>query len=298
VYIFDCIEFNERFRCGDIASDVAFLAMDLDYHGLPALSNYFVRSFSDQIRDIQLLELVDFYKCYRAYVRGKIGGFTWASDGIDSNTKERARCEALRYFRLALNYAGGTEIPDLYVFFGLSGTGKSTIASAWAERYKLPFYNSDRVRKESIVGIPAEESHYEPFGQGIYSRQHTLNTYKTLARLAGKHLMQGESVILDATYRDREERLRLLELATEAKANIHFILCTCPEHKIKERLVRRSSIKSQISDGRWEIYLKQKEDFDPTNHLNQDYLISLSTDRPVKELVDELDKRFSIISKQ
>ena len=28
--IFDCIEFNDRFRYGDVAAEVAFLAMDLD----------------------------------------------------------------------------------------------------------------------------------------------------------------------------------------------------------------------------------------------------------------------------
>jgi aminoglycoside phosphotransferase family enzyme/predicted kinase len=292
VYIFDCIEFNERFRCGDVASDVAFLAMDLDYHGLPTLSNYFVRSFSDQIGDAQLLELMDFYKCYRAYVRGKIGCFTWASDGIDSDTKEKAGRQASKYFRLALNYAGGIGVPDLYVFFGLSGTGKTVIASAWAKNHQLPFYNSDRVRKGSVARIPTEERHWEPFGEGIYSQQQTLKTYKALACLAGKHLMQGEPVILDATYRDREERLRLLGLAREAKANIHFILCTCPEQEIKERLTQRARIETQVSDGRWEIYLKQKEVFAPTDDLDQDHLMVLPTNRPIAELLDELDNKF------
>jgi aminoglycoside phosphotransferase family enzyme/predicted kinase len=303
VYIFDCIEFNERFRCGDVASDVAFLAMDLDYHGLPTLSNYFIRSFSDKTGDAQLVELKDFYKCYRAYVRGKIGCFTWASDGIDSDTKESARRQASKYFRLALNYAGGIGAPDLYVFFGLSGTGKSTVASAWAKTHQLPFYNSDRVRKEFVARIPTEERHWERFGQGIYSQQQTLRTYRALACLAGKHLMQGEPVILDATYRDREERLRLLDLAKESKANIHFILCTCPEQEIKERLTQRARVETQVSDGRWEIYLKQKELFAPKDDLDQYHLMVLSTDRPVSELLDELDKKFlnqgrSVISGQ
>jgi len=292
VYVFDCIEFNKRFRCGDIASDVAFLAMDLDYHGLPTLSNYFVRSFSDQIGDAQLLELMDFYKCYRAYVRGKIGCFTWASDGIDMETKESAGRQASKYFRLALNYAGGISAPDLYVFFGLSGTGKSTVASAWAKDHQLPLYNSDRVRKESVAGIPSEEHHWEPFDQGIYSREHTLKTYRALACLAGKHLMQGESVILDATYRDKEERLRLLDLAGESKANIHFILCICPEHEIKGRLTRRAQTETEVSDGRWEIYLKQKEQFTPTDDLDRDNLIVLSTDRSIQEILQELDENF------
>ncbi len=289
VYVFDCIEFNERFRCGDIASDVAFLAMDLDYHGLPALSNYFAKSFSNEIGDAQLLELMDFYKCYRAYVRGKIGCFTWASDGIDNNTKQDAARQASEFFRLALNYSEGLSTPHLYVFFGLSGTGKTTIASAWAERHRLEVYNSDRVRKELVTGIPAEERHWEPFGKGIYSPEQTLKTYKTLARLAGKHLMQGESVILEATYRDREERLRLIELAKEARADIHFIHCTCPEHDIKNRLTQRAQTEHQVSDGRWEIYLQQKKLFAPETDIDQSNLLAVTTDKPVTELMDMLD---------
>ena len=33
IIIFDCIEFNKRFRYGDVAAEAAFLAMDLDYNG-------------------------------------------------------------------------------------------------------------------------------------------------------------------------------------------------------------------------------------------------------------------------
>ena len=51
VYIFDCIEFNERFRYCDVASDIAFLAMDLDYHGLASLSERFVARFIEKSGD-------------------------------------------------------------------------------------------------------------------------------------------------------------------------------------------------------------------------------------------------------
>ena len=36
IAVFDCIEFNRRFRHGDVAADVAFLAMDLDERAYPA----------------------------------------------------------------------------------------------------------------------------------------------------------------------------------------------------------------------------------------------------------------------
>ena len=35
IKIIDCVEFNDRFRYVDITSDLAFLAMDLDFEGYP-----------------------------------------------------------------------------------------------------------------------------------------------------------------------------------------------------------------------------------------------------------------------
>ncbi len=43
--IYDCIEFNHRFRYNDIACDLAFLAMDLDFNGRPELSDLLQREY-------------------------------------------------------------------------------------------------------------------------------------------------------------------------------------------------------------------------------------------------------------
>ncbi len=105
VYIYDCIEFNDRFRYCDVASDVAFLAMDLDFHGLKALSQSFIDSFIRKTGDNGLLEVLGFYKCYRAYVRGKIGLFTAADPAVDEDVKERNLQNAAKYFQLSQQYA-------------------------------------------------------------------------------------------------------------------------------------------------------------------------------------------------
>ncbi|MHB1350198.1 MAG: hypothetical protein ACYCYR_10030 [Desulfobulbaceae bacterium] len=107
VYIYDCIEFNQRFRYCDVASDIAFLAMDLDYHRLPELSAYFVERFAAESGDPGLYELLPFYKCYRAYVRGKIGLFTAGDPAVDEGTRAACLEGAARYFELAHGYAAG-----------------------------------------------------------------------------------------------------------------------------------------------------------------------------------------------
>jgi aminoglycoside phosphotransferase family enzyme len=75
IIIFDCIEFNEHFRCGDVAEDVAFLTMDLDFNGYPQHADTFIQTYIKHSGDADLLTLLNFYRCYYAYVRGKVTSF-------------------------------------------------------------------------------------------------------------------------------------------------------------------------------------------------------------------------------
>ncbi|HID31313.1 MAG TPA: hypothetical protein EYP19_15120, partial [Desulfobacterales bacterium] len=68
IQIIDCIEFNERFRYGDITSDLAFLAMDLDYEGYPQIAHSLLKDYVAFTRDQDVFVPLDFYKCYRAFV--------------------------------------------------------------------------------------------------------------------------------------------------------------------------------------------------------------------------------------
>jgi hypothetical protein len=104
VYIFDAVEFNERFRYSDVASDVAFLAMDLEFRKQPDLSKFFVRKYVEYSGDSEAAKLLPFYKCYRAYVRGKVVGFRLNDPNIAAKEKDEALKEAKAYFKLAVGY--------------------------------------------------------------------------------------------------------------------------------------------------------------------------------------------------
>jgi aminoglycoside phosphotransferase family enzyme len=105
VSIFDCIEFNERFRYTDVAADIAFLAMDLDYHHREDLSEHLIRAYIGESGDHELMEVLDFYKCYRAYVRGKVESFRLDDPHIPEEEKKEAMERARKYFDLAYRYA-------------------------------------------------------------------------------------------------------------------------------------------------------------------------------------------------
>ena len=104
ISIYDCIEFNDRFRYCDVAAEVAFLAMDLDYYGHPGLSKDFTDGYVKTSKDNELLKLLNFYKCYRAYVRGKVGSFKLDDPLIPEEEKTKAIATARRYFELAESY--------------------------------------------------------------------------------------------------------------------------------------------------------------------------------------------------
>jgi len=105
IYIFDAIEFNERFRYSDVASDIAFLAMDLDFKERSDLSNFFVERYVKYSEDQELMKLLPFYKCYRAYVRGKVTSFKLKDPSVGGEEKRAAMKEAKAYFELASTYA-------------------------------------------------------------------------------------------------------------------------------------------------------------------------------------------------
>jgi hypothetical protein len=104
ICIYDCIEFNDRFRYTDVASEVAFLAMDLDHWDRQDLSDRFVREYVSRRNDEQMLLLLNFYKCYRAMVRAKVNCFRLDDALLSAEAKAKALREAQEYFRLAEEY--------------------------------------------------------------------------------------------------------------------------------------------------------------------------------------------------
>jgi aminoglycoside phosphotransferase family enzyme len=104
ICIYDCIEFNDRFRYSDVALEIAFLAMDLDRYQQAGLSRHLVNTYVGLSHDEEFLKLLNFYKCYRAYVRGKVESFKLDDPLISQTEKAKALESAQGYFQLAESY--------------------------------------------------------------------------------------------------------------------------------------------------------------------------------------------------
>src|SRR5512137_2484814 len=97
--------------------------------------------------------LIDFYKVYRAFVRGKVESFRLNDAGINPAEQDAARQRATRYFRLARGYIERRRLPPcLYITCGLMGAGKSSLADQLSFELGFPCFRSDTVRKQ-IAGL-------------------------------------------------------------------------------------------------------------------------------------------------
>ena len=287
ILIFDCIEFNPRFRYGDVAADIAFLLMDLDFHGHPGFSAELAAAYLSFSGDWPLYLLLNFYKTYRACVRGKVFSFRLDDPAISFPEKTAAQEVARRYFLLARQYAEKMNRPSLILTCGLMGTGKSTIARVLSDALGWKRLSSDMVRKE-LAGLSSAERRYEPFQQGIYASDFSEKTYRTLFAQAGGLLLAGSSVILDASFHRERERAAALDLATKMRADFLMIECRCEDVIIRQRLDARLRKENEPSDGRWEIFQEQKKIFERIQGWNPDLYLSLDTRLPLEECLQKI----------
>jgi aminoglycoside phosphotransferase family enzyme/predicted kinase len=285
VYLFDCIEFNDRFRCADVAAEVAFLAMDLDHLGRADLGQVFTDVYSRRSEDRELGSLLDFYKCYRAFVRGKVIGFQLDQSGRDTGELERIAMEARAYFDLAYAYSQRQVEPILLVSMGLPASGKTTLARALAGRLSLVHLSSDIMRKR-LARIRPTEHRFEGFERGLYGRSMSRRAYAAMRKQAAKWLRRGKSVVLDATYGQPSERAALRQLARRTGARLVVLLCRADESVLRERLAARMQDTHSVSDARPELWPALKAAFvEPTELLE---ILSVDTTQPLELAIGQI----------
>jgi hypothetical protein len=244
IYIFDCIEFNKRFRYCDIASDIGFLAMDLDYQNHPFLSSYLINLYVEKTSDVELFEVLNFYKSYRAYVRGKVIGFQLNDKNLVKKKKDRIVEIAKKYYQLSYYYSLLLSIdlkknrPIIFVVGGLSGTGKSTFASKLIVDYNASYINTDIIRKE-IAGIDKFERHHDAIDTGLYHPKKIDKTYETVIEKANKLLKNNCNVVLDATFQKMKYRDMVKKISDKNNAIYILIQTTCPDNVVKKWLETR-----------------------------------------------------------
>lgn len=297
IQIIDCIEFNERFRYGDIASDLAFLAMDLDHEGYTEIAQHLIEAYVRQTEDYDLFVLLDFYKCYRAFIRVKVNCFRLQGSDLSKEEREDIIRETHQYMHLAYRYAMGFTRPVIWIICGMPASGKTTIAGELAKTLCVEVFNSDVIRKK-LFGLQISDQTDIPFQEGIYSKGAGSLTYGKLLLATQEEIKRGNSVILDATFGKRNHRKEVMRLAKDMYTNLLFVECVCSETLLKKRLRMREK-QFSISDARLYHLEKIRKEFDPLDELCDDMHIVIDTKNSLKENIRQiLSQDYSLLSRQ
>ncbi len=279
IQIIDCIEFNERFRYGDTAVDLAFLHMDTERLARGDLSMAMLNGYTECSRDYGIYSLLDFYSCYRAIVKMKISCLSEA--GLEESSRKREmQSRAVQYLGLAFRYSVQFSRPTLYVLCGLPGTGKSTYAKNLRDIFDIALFRSDEARRK----LPEynERGGPVPFGAGIYKPDMRGFVYSRLLSAAHDELRTGRPAILDATFSLRKWRQEAVRLAEDLDANILFLECVCSRDTILERLARRRQGEDGQSDARPEHLDGLVDEFESMDELSPERHARINTEDEIE----------------
>jgi predicted kinase len=255
--------------------------MDLDREGYPQLARRLLKDYIQRSGDRDVMVLLDFYKCYRAFVRAKVNCFRLKQGGLAGEEALVLHHQVELFMALAYEYAQLFSRPTIWVVCGMIASGKSTVARALADALQTKTLRSDVIRKELFVQ-QRFQSRVVDFEEGLYSGEATSLTYGKLLLEAQDEIEGGDSVILDATFSREYQRRDVWRLAADMDANIVFIECRCREDVIRRRLAERAQ-DGDVSDARLkhlDAFKKRYEAFDA--HYNAIYF-QVDTEKPLKE---------------
>jgi hypothetical protein len=217
--LLDCLEFDDRLRYVDTLDDAAFLAMDLEHQGGPAPGERFLQLYGEYSGDRWPVSLGHHFRAYRAATRAAVAAVRAGQGGPGVD-------EARDLLSLAHRHLESGRV-RLVLVGGLPGTGKSTVADGLAERLGAVVVSSDPLRKE-LAGLSPADPAGAGYAEGLYRPEHTAATYAAMRARAAELLARGESVVLDASWTDAEERARVTALAGEADAELTALECRAP----------------------------------------------------------------------
>ncbi len=223
--VYDCVEFSQAIRCADVASDLAFLLLDLDRLGAGDVADALVVRYRAAGLDLPD-QMLDLYRTHRALVRVKVSALTIENASTEAD-RQFSRTVA-EWLHLAAAAALTTR-PATIAMTGFSGTGKSVVARDIANALNAPICSTDAIRQESA----------SPSGSR-YTPDERLANYRRLIERARGHLQTGVPVVLDGAFLRDDERNLAAELANEEGLPLIFVRVTADQAVVEQRIRNRS----------------------------------------------------------
>lgn len=264
---FDALEFNPELRWIDVAAELAFPWMDLLAHGRPTLAHRLLTRWLELTGDFDTLGLLRWQAVYRALVRVKVAWIHAGEPDVPDAVRSSEHAAAAQGLALAERLAAPAA-PRLVVTWGLSGSGKSTVARQIAEGIGAVWLRSD-VERKRLYGLAPTDRPGEGPGQvptaTLYGREATERTYAHLQATTAQALADGWAVVVDAACLRAHERRALMTVAAQADVPGHLLECRAPEPVLRERIAHREAQGRDASDAGVAVLAFQQQVREPFN---------------------------------
>ena len=283
---FDCIEFSDALRWIDTCSELAFLLMDLDDHDRRDLARRLLDAYLQRSGDYGGLELLDFYRAYRAMVRAKVASLRLAQLGNDD---PELAAEMSRYLELARRYSRPRR-SALLVTHGVSGSGKTFVSQRLLEGRDLIRLRSD-VERKRLAGLAATDSSGSGQGTGLYAADMTARTYRRLLELAEALTGWGFAVIVDAAFLAGAQRDLFRRFADARGLPFAIVHCAADDHVQRRRVRARSAGGKDASEADVAILDRQLRTAEPLRpaELARTIAVDTTAEPNVAEVLAFLD---------
>lgn len=285
--LIDCLQFLPRFRFGDPISDIAFLVMDLAYHGRRDLARAFADSYlrlrAADDRD-DGAELLPFYAAYRAAVRAKVDGLKSRESEVDPEARGRAERSAQAHWLLALaTLEPPARKPALVLIGGLPGSGKSTLARSVAARCEFEVIRTDEERRSLIEREPAV------FTAGRYTPKAIERVYQACREQAERKLRQGGRVIVDATFLKEHRRQEFLDLAVSLGVPTVMLITKVSAAEARRRIEQRAG-SGDASEATVDVHGQADQEWQPLGVSSAWRTAVLHADEEPDQVLDQAIK--------
>ena len=152
----------------------------------------------------------------------------------------------------------------LILISGLPGSGKTTLAKAYAARYGAVHLNSDLLRRE--LGL-----------MGHYSPEDKEKVYNTLLERTRQLLAEGREVVVDSTFFKESIREPFRHVASGSGARLYWVEVRAPERVIRERL----QTPRPDSEADFGVYEKIRDLYEP---LGEPHLVLWSEEKSLAKM--------------
>ncbi len=278
VVLFDCLEFNANLRWIDVASDVAFLTMDLEDRGRPDLAHRFLNGYLEATGDYGLLVPLPFYLTYRATVRAKVAGIRCGQSTVSPEERARLGEEFGNYLDLAERYTRLSR-PRLCITHGVSGSGKTAHTQQLVDAMGAIRLRSD-VERKRLYGLSPLQRSSSHHTLDLYAPAVTQRTYAHLAQQAALVVQAGYTAVVDATFLQRAQRDTFRRLAAQLGVPFTILDFQAQEETLRRRVARRSAQADDASEADLTVLHRQLATREHLTAAEQDYVLTIDTDAP------------------